>query len=538
MMMHLRQRLQDVSRPLRYRGPDRLKYSLCLCFLLTGCMVGPDYVRPELAVSTQYSPDGLPRTNASTTSTTSTTDDRQKFVLQRDIEADWWTLFRSPKLNALIEQAFVTNPNIEVAQRSLNAAQQNIYAQQGFFFPTVQAGFAPSRTRLPGNLSNNSPGIQGDGSVIAGFQGTPANQGGTSPFNGPVTYNFHTANLTVGFAPDIFGANRRAVESAQSTANAQRYQLQAAYVTLATNIVAASVQDALFRQQISIVTEMVSDNETAVGLARRQLSAGYVSQLDLSMQETALAQTRQMLPPLRKQFEQNRDLLRVLIGQPQDYRVPDFSIEEFTLPKELPLTLPSQLVEQRPDVKVAEEQLRAANAQIGIARAARLPQVLLNGSIGGTASNFNQMFWSGSGIFFDLLLGLTQPIFDGGTLKRREYAASETMKQAAAQYRATVLIAFQNVADTLHAIEADASSLKIADDQVIYSKKAYALTQRQHKSGYLDRLALITAQQNYRQALMIQVQMQSARLGNTASLFQALGGGWWNRQIQDSDESN
>lgn len=510
-----------------------LKLSFLCCLILTGCTVGPDYVRPELASSTQYNPDGL---SSAAGSGAPASPERQRFDVQRDIEADWWTVFRSPKLNALIEQAFISSPTIEVARRSLNAAQQNIYAQQGFFFPTVQAGFSPSRTRLPGNLSNNSPGIQGDGSVISGYQGTPADQGGSAPFNGPVTYNFHTANLTVGFAPDIFGANRRAVESAQSLANAQKYQLQAAYVTLATNIVAAAVQDALFRKQISILNEMVTDNETSVSLARRQFAAGYVSQLDLSMQETALAQTRQLLPPLRKQFEQNRDLLRLLVGQPQDYRVPDFTLEEFTLPDALPLSLPSRLVEQRPDVKIAEEQLRAANAQIGIARAARLPQVLLNGSIGGTASNFNQMFWSGSGLFFDLILGLTQPIFDGGTLKRREYAASETMKQAAAQYRSTVLIAFQNVADTLHAIDADASALKIADEQAKHSKKTYDLTQRQHKSGYLDRLALITAQQNYRQALMIQVQMQSARLGNTAALFQALGGGWWNRATEDLDE--
>lgn len=502
--------------------------------LLSGCTVGPDYVRPELIMSAQYSPES----NSGTASSNSQSDpDQQKFLIQKDIQADWWTLFKSPKLNTLIDEAFRSNPTIEVARRSLNAAQQNIYAQQGFFYPTVQAGYAPTRTRIPGNLSNNAPGIQGDGSVISGYQGVPADQGGSAPFNGPVTYNFHTASLTVGFVPDIFGANRRAVESAQAIANSQRLQLQAAYVTLATNIVAAAIQDALLRKQIEIVQEMISDNVASVELAKRQHVAGFVSQLDLSMQESALGQTRQMLPPLQKQFEQNRDLLRVLIGKPQDQQVPVFDLEEFSLPKELPLTLPSRLVEQRPDVRIAEEQLRSANAQIGIARAARLPQILINGSIGGTASNFNQMFWSGSGVFFDLLLGITQPIFDGGTLKHREYAANETMKQSAAQYKATVLTAFQNVADTLHAIDADSRALKIADDQAESAKKTFVLTKRQHTSGYLDRLAVITAQQNYRQSLMIQAQMRSARLGNTAALFQALGGGWWNRDLDKNDES-
>lgn len=493
----------------------------------TGCVVGPDYARPELAASTQYSSSGLP---TETVSAEGLTGVSQKFSTGQKIENDWWKLFQSKKLTALIETSFAANPTIEVAVRSLKAAQQNVYAQQGFFFPTVQANYTPTRTMLPGNLVGGSaPGVQGDGSVISGYQGTPANQGGTAPFNGSTVFNFHTAQLTVGFAPDIFGANRRAVESMQANANAQYFQLQAAYITLATNIVAAALQDAALRRQIEIVKEMIADNLASVELTKRQRSAGFASTLDLAIQQSALGQSRQLLPPLQKQFEQNRDLIRVLAGRPQDWDAPSFVLDEFVLPTDLPLSLPAQLVEQRPDVRVAEEQLRAANAQIGMARAARLPQILLNGSLGGAASNFSQMFWSGSGIFFDIALGIAQPIFDGGTLKYREYAADEGMKQAAAQYRATVLSAFQNVADTLHAIEIDARALKIAQEQSDFAKKAYELTKRQHATGYLDRLALITAQQNYRQSLMLYAQAQSARLGNTAALFQALGGGWWNR---------
>ena len=504
---------------------QRLALTL-ICTTIASCAVGPDYQRPDLPESRSYGtvgslsePSGLP-------------GDDQRVVIGKDIRTDWWTLFRSPALNTLIEQAFAASPTIDVAQRALNVAQQYVYAQQGYLFPTVQANYMPTRTQLPGNLGGNSPGVQGDGTYIGAYQGTPASQGGTAPYNGSTVFNFHTAQLTVGFAPDIFGLNRRAVESLQAQTEAQKFQLQAAYITLATNIVAAAVQDGMLRKQIDITKEMIAANETAVALVGRQQKAGYASQLDLSLQESALGQVKQLLPPLQKQFEQNRDLLRVLAGRTQDQEVPVFTLDTFKLPEELPLTLPSQLVEQRPDIRAAEQLLRSANAQIGVARAARFPQLSLSGSLGGTASNFNQMFWSGSGGFFELALNIAQPIFDGGTLMRREYAATEAQKQAAAQYRLTVITAFQNVADTLHAIQADTTTLKITNDLTVSAKKTYDLSGRQHANGYLDRLALINAQQTYRQALLNQAQAQANRLGNSAALFQALGGGWWNKPLE------
>ena len=288
----------------------------------------------------------------------------------------------------------------------------------------------------------------------------------------------------------------------------------------------------MLRKQLEITKDMLTANETAVALVKRQQKSGFASALDLSLQESALGQVKQLLPPLQKQFEQNRDLLKVLAGRTQDQDVPAFTLDSFKLPEELPLTLPSQLVEQRPDIRAAEQLLRAANAQIGVARAARFPQMSLSGGLGGTASNFNQMFWAGSGGFFDLALNLAQPILDGGTLMRREYAATEAQKQAAAQYRLTVITAFQNVADTLHAIQADADASKIVGDLTVAAKKTYDLSARQHANGYLDRLALITSQQTYRQALLNSAQTQASRLGNTAALFQALGGGWWNKATE------
>jgi NodT family efflux transporter outer membrane factor (OMF) lipoprotein len=497
--------------------------------LLAGCAVGPDYARPELPQSKGYSSVPLPAATASGPATGGTA---QRFVLERDIQADWWTLFQSPPLNALIAQAFAANPDIESAQAALRVAQENVYAQQGFFFPTVQANYTPSRTKVAGNLGGNSPGIQGNGSVISTVQGTPASEGGKAPFSGPVIYNFHTAQLTVGFAPDVFGANRRQVESLQAQALAQQFRLEATYITLASNIVAAAFQDALLRRQIATTQEMIDASAAAVDLVRRQLKAGQAARLDFALQESALAQARQLLPPLQKQFEQNRDLLRALAGTPQDSAVPAFEFDALHLPQELPLSLPSQLVEQRPDVRAAEEQLRAASAQIGVARAARLPQFSIDATLGGAASQFGQMFWD-SGKFFNLALGIAQPLFDGGTLKHRERAANEAMRQAGAQYRSTVITAYQNMADTLHAIHADAEALKAATEVADAARTVLDLTRRQHARGYLDRLALIGAEQTYRQALLNLAQAQTSRFGDTAALFQALGGGWWHRAAQD-----
>jgi NodT family efflux transporter outer membrane factor (OMF) lipoprotein len=498
--------------------------------LLAGCAVGPDYTRPELLASKGYSPVPMPM---ATTAAPVSSGSAQRFALERDIRDDWWTLFQSPTLTALIEKAFAANPTIESAQAALRAAQENVYAQQGFFFPTVGANYTPSRTKLAGNLGGNSPGIQGNGSVISTVQGTPVNEGGSPPFNGPVIYNFHTAQLTVGFVPDVFGSNRRQVESLKAQANVQQFQLQATYVTLASNIVAAAFQDALLRRQIATTKDMIDANALALDLVRRQLKAGYAAQLDLAVQATALTQAKQLLPPLQKQFEQNRDLLRALAGKVQDDDVPEFEFDAFRLPEELPLSLPSQLVEQRPDVRAAEEQLRSASAQLGVARAARLPQFSINATAGGAASQFSQMFWS-SGKFFDLALGVAQPIFDGGTLKHRELAANESLRQARAQYRSTVITSFQNVADTLHAIHADAEALNAANEVTDTARAALDLTRRQHARGYLDRLVLIGAEQTYRQALLNKAQAQANRLGDTAALFQVLGGGWWHRATKDS----
>lgn len=500
---------------------------------VAGCAVGPDYARPALPASRAYTPASTEAALPAATASAPVPGGAAQRFVTAEVQADWWRLFKSTALNAVVARAFAANPSIEAAQAAIGLAQENVAAQQGFFLPTVQAGYAPTRSKIAGNLGGNSPGVQGDGSVISTSANTPASQGGTAPFNRPVIYNFHTAQLTVGYVPDLFGANQRQVESLQAQAAYQRFQLQATYLTLASNVVAAAIQEAMLRDQITSTQAVIDSNLQALTLVQRQKAAGYASRLDVALQDNALAQARQALPGLEKQLDLTRDLLRALLGLPQDSDLPEtFALAALSLPEDLPLSLPSQLVEQRPDVRAAEAQLQMASAQVGVALAARLPQFAINAGAGGAAANFGQMFW-GSGRFFSLGLDVTQQIFDGGTLLHRQRGAEQALRQAAAQYRSTALTAFQNVADSLHAIEADARALAAAAEVERTAAVALSLVRHQLARGYVDRLVLLGAERAWQQAVMARSQAHASRLGDTVALFQALGGGWWGRDAAE-----
>lgn len=484
--------------------------------LIGGCVVGPNYHRPSLPPAQTYSPAPLPPSTSSAPGIGAGA--AQSFDTTAAIAAQWWRLFRSPALNKLIEQSFTTNPTIDAAAAALKETQENVYAQRGYFYPTVQVSYQGERTKLSGNTAGSSaPGPQGNGENISPLAPTQ-----------PVTYNFHTAQLTVGYVPDVFGLNRRQVESLQAQADAAGYQLDAAYLTLAANVVAAALQEASMRAQIAAVRTIIGSNERSLKILRSQLQLGYATRLDVAQQELALAQARALLPPLARQLAQTRDLVRALAGSAPDHDVPEtFTLEALHLPQQLPLSVPSRLIEQRPDVLAAEAQVRAASAQVGVAVANRLPQFSLSAALGGQATKLQQIFWS-SGTFWSVLGSASQPVFDAGTLRHRQNAAEQALAQAAAQYRSTVLIAFQNVADSLHALYADADALKSALAVEHAARVALQLTQQQLRVGYANGLAVLTAQQAYQQAVIGRVQAQAARLGDTAALFEALGGGWWN----------
>lgn len=499
-----------------------LRYAMTgVSLILVGCAVGPDYKTPAAPTAQRYSPQVLP---AQTAKADDPFGEAQKFDSQQSIQADWWQVFHSTKLNELIKQALKSNPSIAAAQAALKQAQEYVYAQNGFFYPSVGLGYALSRQQLAGNVSSNAPGYQGNGEFV-----------GPTYNNQPVTYTFHTAQLTVGYTPDVFGANRRQVESLQAQVDLQQDQLEAARITLVSNIVATALQEASLRAQIAATHAIIAENEHSLAILQRQFAVGYVMRLDVAAQESALAAAQQLLPPLNKQLDQTRDLLRVLAGNTPDQDVSAvFVMSDFTLPTQLPLSLPAQLILQRPDVRAAEAQMHAASANVGVAVAARLPQFSIVGAYGGEATTFNQMFQSG-GPFWSLVGNLTQPVFDGNTLLHRERAADQALVQAAEQYRGTVLIALQNVADTLHALHADADGLDAAVKFEQTAKISLDLTQKQKDTGLVNTLVVLTAEQAYQQATIGLVQARSQRLGDTAALYEALGGGWWNKNAAQAD---
>jgi len=491
--------------------------------LAAGCAVGPSFHRPEAPANAGYAPAPLPQTSASAEIHGGET---QHFIAGRDIPFEWWELFKSPALDALVERAFRANPTIASAQAALVQAQELVYAQQGFFFPTIGANYNFQRTKIAGNFTvDDSPGTQGNGDNL----NPPLLNLNGVPHTAPLYYDYHTAQLTVGFVPDVFGANRRQVESLAAQTEAQRFALEATYITLASNVVAAAIQEASVRAQIEASRQIIAADEKSLTVLRDQFRLGFAMRIDVAAQETALAQAKATLPPLQKQFEQTRDLIRALVGNLPNQDVPEtFELDALQLPPEMPVSLPAKIIEQRPDVRAAEAQLHAANAQVGVAVAAMLPQLSITGAYGGNADQFAWMFRRG-GPFWNLIGSVTQPLFEGGTLLHRKRAADDALKQAAAQYQSSVITAYQNVADTLHASLSDANALAATVRAESAARVAYDLTRRQMETGYVNYLTLLSAETTYQQAVLSRVQAQATRYGDTVALFQALGGGWWNR---------
>jgi NodT family efflux transporter outer membrane factor (OMF) lipoprotein len=476
--------------------------SLTVSLLLMGCAVGPDFKKPEAPKVSGYGP-GAPIVR--TASAPGEFGAAQRYVTDMDIPGQWWTLFHSQPLNDLIVRSINANPNITAAQAALRQARENTLAQKGSYFPQVSAELSASRNLTP----------------VAAI--SPA-----GPTSNPY-YSLITPQLNLSFVPDVFGANQRAVESLDAQAENLRYQLEATYVTLTSNVVTGALQEASLRGQILATEETIKVEADLLGILHRQFDLGQVSMADVAAQEAAVAQARLALPPLQKQLAQQRDALVALAGGlPSEDVAARFQLAELKLPVDLPVSLPSKLVEQRPDVRAAEETLHSASAQIGVAVAARLPQITLTANVGNSAAALSSMFTPGTN-FWTLAGGVTAPIFEGGTLLHKQRAAEAGFDQAAAQYKSTVITAFQNVADALHAVQSDADALVAADASEQAAGRSLAIVRKLLELGQVAYLALLNAEQTYQQAKLALVQAQAARLADTAGLFQALGGGWWSR---------
>ncbi|GAB3788231.1 efflux transporter outer membrane subunit [Dyella agri] len=467
--------------------------------LLAACAVGPDFKAPAPPAVSGY----VPQPAATTAATPDVAGGpAQHFESGADIPGDWWTLFHSAPLDALIDAALKQNHDLKAAQAALRVAHETMLAQRGAFLPSVSANLSASRQRQAGSLA-------------------------PVPNSNAFMYNLYTPQLTISYTPDVFGGTRRAAESLAAQEQAARFQMIATWNTLASNVAVAAIQLASLQAQVDATRQLVDANTKMLDILRYQYEKGYASRVDLAAQESQLAQTQATLPPLEKQLAQQRDQLAVLTGRfPSQAGGDPIKLDSLHLPEALPLSLPSALVQQRPDVRQAQANLHAASAEIGVATAARLPNITLSADTGSTALEFSKLFTGGTG-FWDVAAGITAPIFEGGTLLHQQRAAKAAYVEASEQYRSTVLAAFQNVADTLTALDQDAKALQATAKTEQAARLTLDLAQRQFKDGYTSNLQLLNAEQSYQQAKLALVQAQANRFADTAALYQALGGGWW-----------
>ena len=445
---------------------------LSVTVLLSGCAVGPDFLHPAAPEVGRYTrePTVLRTVSADTKFGRS-----QHLVNGRDVPTEWWRLFHSAALNSLIHKSLLANPNLQATMAALRAAKENVAAQQGKYFPTIDASFNPTRQQLAGPIA-------------------PTLNSGANIFN------LYTAQVAVSYTFNVWGLNRRAVEALQATANSQRFQVEAAYLTLTSNVAVAAIQEASLRGQIEATNKIIEANSKMLDVMRKQFTEGYANRSNVAAQEAALAQIRATLPPLRKALAIQRDLLAALSGRypSQDPRE-TFRLADLALPTDLPLSLPAELVQQRPDVRSAEEMLHTASANVGVAIANMLPNLTISGNRGYQASDIPSLF-SGPSIFWMVAANATQPVFDGFNLLHTERATQALYEQAAWAYRSAVLAAFQNVANSLRAVQIDAEALKAASDFEKAAKISLDLAPQQVRAGNAPVLLLLNAQVTYEQA--------------------------------------
>jgi NodT family efflux transporter outer membrane factor (OMF) lipoprotein len=471
-------------------------------WVLSACAVGPNFKAPQPPQTPGFAAPGqLP---AQTSAPPTPDDHAQRFVEGLDVQAQWWTLFQSPQLDALIERGLLNSPTLQSATAALRQANETFASQRGSFYPSVTGTLGVQRQKVPG--------------VSFG-----------APQAGSFLYTLNNAAVDVSYTLDAFGGIRRQVEALGAQAEYEKFALEGAYLSLTANIVTAAITEASLRAQIEATQDIAQSQQTQLDITQRRLRAGGASRVDLLQQQTIVQNTLATLPALRIQLAQAQNLLAAYVGAlPADYGGPQFKLESLTLPIELPVSLPSKLVEQRPDVREYSALLHEATAQIGVATANMLPQITLSGSYGGEAVSFSDVF-SPTSVIWSLAASLTQPIFKGGQLTHQRRAAVAAAEQAAANYRATVITAFQNVSDTLHALHGDADAVAAEAAAQSTATESLRLVQVQYQSGAASYLQVLSSEQNYQSATIALIKARAQRYADSAALFQALGGGWWNR---------
>jgi NodT family efflux transporter outer membrane factor (OMF) lipoprotein len=472
--------------------------AVALACALSGCLVGPDFKRPEPPAVTHYS------IGADPVATEAVDGAAQHFSPGARVAGDWWRLFKAPKLDAIVAEAMENNPGVAAAQASLRQSQNNLRSGYGIFYPKLDANGGATRQRF-----------------------TPASFGQTTP---PSVFNLFTLSATVSYALDIFGGERRQVEQLGAQVDVAQATEEATYLTLTSNIVNTVVAAAAYRAEIDATRELIALQKEQVQLAEVQAKAGTVPYSAVLSLMSQLASYEATIPPLEQKLTQSDDLLATLAGRtPAEWKAAEIRLGDIALPTDLPVSLPSDLVRQRPDILVAEATAHAASANVGVATAALFPSVTLNGALGANGTATRNLFTAG-GNFWSFGASIAAPVFDGGTLWYKRKAAIDAYNQTIALYRQTVLGAFGQVADTLGALDHDAATLKAEEEALATASQALRLVQANYKAGLATYLDVLAADALYHQAKIGQLQAIALRYQDTVALFAALGGGWWNAQ--------
>jgi NodT family efflux transporter outer membrane factor (OMF) lipoprotein len=484
-----------------------------------GCMVGPDFQKPDPPETDTYTEDALPAQTVDAPGVKG--GHAQVFKVGGDIPEQWWELYQSPKLNDLIIHGLENSPDLRAAEATLLSAQDDLRALIGeTLYPSAGLELDAGREQL---------------SAFDSLEGTPGSVLSDFPVQLLDLYN---ANVTVSYVLDVFGGNRRAIEALRANLDFERYQLKATYLALTANIVTTAILEGSLRAQIKATNEIIAKETKLLNIIQNNFEIGSASQFDVLAQETILAQTSATLPPLENSLAQTRHALAVLVGEyPGSKTLPEFYLEDLHLPHELPVSLPSILINQRPDIQSAEAQLYVASANVGVATANLLPTFPITASIGANSDSLSD-FFTHNNIYWDWQASVLQPIFEGGSLLAQRDSAIATFEAALAQYESTVLTGLQNVADSLTALESDAKVLRETAIAEQAARQTLSITEKQYKIGSADYLDLIYAQTAYQQTYLDRINAEAARYADTAALFQALGGGWWDEDDESEDEAS
>lgn len=480
-----------------------------LCIWVAACAVGPDFRVPDAPVTDRYTPSPLPETTVATEAVGGTP---QKFVTGRDIPRQWWMLFQSEALDQLIRQALEESPSLALARARLRESRENRAAQFGAFFPSADVNASAGRQKLSGAALG-----QGDADLDS--------------------FSLLNASIGVTYTLDIFGGQRRQLEALDAQVAYQEYQLEGAHLILTSNIVTAALLEASLRKQLQAYRTMVDYQQALLQLVEKRYDAGGVSYADVLTQRAQLAQAQAAVPELEKNWSLVRHQLAVLVGKlPSEIQLPEFDFAEMSLPEDLPVSLPSALVRQRPDIRAAEAVLHRASAEIGVATANLYPKITLSGLYGYSSNSLTDFFDSRS-MIWNFGAGLAQPLFRGGALTAKRRAAIAIYDQALAQYRLTILQSFQNIADVLRALEVDAAALQAQARAELAARSSLDLIRKQYELGAVSYLYLLNAQRQYQETYVSLIRAQAARYADTAALFAALGGGWWNKEERPADQT-